>query len=415
MSTGTSPHEKANTNSTGGQRWPPCFKKALVGAKALRDLPVAYRELLFQIQAAHIRRWLPSAGRAVFEVGAERLGLDNAQAEVAPFLGCTEPVWVEHFCDPDGCPLRQPPSSLADVYSRYYFLSPSGGKRHWEFSPRALAEALMARFRFISAGATLFVFKDGVYAPDGEDIVTAFAQRELLDEYRHAKAQETIKFLAAACRTHPDELAGDPQYLVLENGVLEWKTGRLLPHSSAIASLVKLPVKYDPAAKSAAVDKYFASTFPPEVARVVEEMIGYLLIPDTRFEKAFLLVGPGRNGKSTLLKAIDALLGPENVSKVPLHELAEQRFKRAELYGKLANICADLDDRALASTGIFKAVVSRQRGPNRRGAEVQRPLHLPTLREACLLVQPAPHDPRHHQRLLPESAPYTLQPDLRGG
>jgi len=41
---------------------------------------------------------------------------------------------------------------------------------------------------------------------------------------------------------------------------------------------------------------------------------------------------------------------------VSLHKLGESQFAVAELYGKLANICGDLDARAIKRTDIFKVI-----------------------------------------------------------
>jgi len=38
--------------------------------------------------------------------------------------------------------------------------------------------------------------------------------------------------------------------------------------------------------------------------------------------------------------------------------ICDYRFKRAELYGKLVNIFADLDNKSLQSTSYFKTIVS---------------------------------------------------------
>jgi putative DNA primase/helicase len=47
-------------------------------------------------------------------------------------------------------------------------------------------------------------------------------------------------------------------------------------------------------------------------------------------------------------------LGHQNVSGESLHRLLENRFASAELYGKLANVDADLSKEALKNTGILK-------------------------------------------------------------
>jgi putative DNA primase/helicase len=48
------------------------------------------------------------------------------------------------------------------------------------------------------------------------------------------------------------------------------------------------------------------------------------------------------------------LLGPENISAESLHRILDNRFAVAELYGKLANIDADMSTEALRNTGILK-------------------------------------------------------------
>ena len=50
------------------------------------------------------------------------------------------------------------------------------------------------------------------------------------------------------------------------------------------------------------------------------------------------------------------MLGSANVSHVPLQALDEDRFEVAELDGRLANICGDLDPRAARSSSTFKVL-----------------------------------------------------------
>ena len=52
----------------------------------------------------------------------------------------------------------------------------------------------------------------------------------------------------------------------------------------------------------------------------------------------------------------ELLLGKENVSNVAWQALND-RFKTAELFGKWANICAELPTKGIEDNGIFKALV----------------------------------------------------------
>jgi putative DNA primase/helicase len=88
----------------------------------------------------------------------------------------------------------------------------------------------------------------------------------------------------------------------------------------------------------------------------VFQLIALLMIPYTCAQRALLLLGPRGTGKSRLLSAIRSFLGPQNTSSKSLHTLEENRFASAYLYGKLANICADLPTHDLESTSKFKAI-----------------------------------------------------------
>jgi putative DNA primase/helicase len=93
----------------------------------------------------------------------------------------------------------------------------------------------------------------------------------------------------------------------------------------------------------------------PEI-NLLQEIFGYFLVPVTRAQKSFILCGLPNVGKSKILQTLqDILLGAENVSNIPLQNLSD-RFQPAELFGKMANIFADLPDKHLEDAGTFKAV-----------------------------------------------------------
>ena len=78
-------------------------------------------------------------------------------------------------------------------------------------------------------------------------------------------------------------------------------------------------------------------------------------VPITKAQKSFLLCRMPEVGKSKILGVIqEVLLGAENVSNIPLQNLTD-RFQPAEIFGKLANIYADLPDKKIDDVGMFKA------------------------------------------------------------
>ena len=87
------------------------------------------------------------------------------------------------------------------------------------------------------------------------------------------------------------------------------------------------------------------------------EVVGYLLMNGNPLHRAFLLVGAGRNGKSTFLRLVEHLLGRADCSSVPLQKLGDgHRFASAEMFMKSANVCGDLAATHLKDTSTFKQV-----------------------------------------------------------
>jgi putative DNA primase/helicase len=227
------------------------------------------------------------------------------------------------------------------------------------FIPKRLADAIMEQQHFRHTASVLWAYSKGVYQRDGEPLVRAEAQALLGEERSENRIVETIRYIETATRITALDPSGG--HINLRNGRLDWMNGKLDLHSPDYFEIVQLPIVCDPNAVCPLFDRYLETTLAPEIIPLVEEIMGYCLIPDTRFEKAVMAVGAGANGKSVLLDTITAFLGAENVSTIALQDLEENRFRVAELYGKLANIFADLDERALKSSATFKALVTGDR------------------------------------------------------
>jgi putative DNA primase/helicase len=89
---------------------------------------------------------------------------------------------------------------------------------------------------------------------------------------------------------------------------------------------------------------------------VLFECLGYALYPNYSFNKSIMLVGNGRNGKTTFLMLVKVALGEENVVGLALQDLCLYHFAASELYHKLANIFPDIPSKAIGYTGWFKAL-----------------------------------------------------------
>jgi putative DNA primase/helicase len=231
------------------------------------------------------------------------------------------------------------------------------------FLPQLLAEHIMDLHHFVYDREEMYVYQDGVYQPNGKAFIYKEVQKVLREEFGENKAKE-VAFCIQTKICNLVKLDKEPRYINLENGLLDWinPVPELKTHTQQDLSSIRIPLKYNIESKCTKIDKFLEEILPAaDCIPLIEELFGYCMIPDTRFEKAFMFVGKGANGKSTLLKLLQAFIGKNNVSNESLQQLADDKYRAANLVGKLANVFPDLSDMPLENSGYFKALTSGDR------------------------------------------------------
>jgi len=224
------------------------------------------------------------------------------------------------------------------------------------FIAKRLADLIMSENIFVTTkdNEEVYVYKDGIYLPHGEVVIKQKVQQYLGEEANRYRAEEVVAHIKRSTYIDRSRFDNNLNLIAVKNGVIDLRTGELLPHSPDYFLTVKIPVVYDPDADCPKIKKFFSEVLHPEDIPVIEEFFGFCLYRRYFIHKAFMLVGEGENGKSTLIRLLERFLGPYNVSHVTLQALSENRFAVSELYGKLANTFADLPSAALKDTGVFK-------------------------------------------------------------
>ena len=151
------------------------------------------------------------------------------------------------------------------------------------------------------------------------------------------------------------------------NGELELKEGswHLREHRREDYRTAQIPIVYDPEAKASRFEQFLREIFEGDPDSedkqvLVCELLGYTLMSSSEFDKFILLLGHGANGKSVLLYVVQSLVGMENTSAVQLSQL-DNRFQRAYLQGKLANIITEVAEGCEIPDAQLKAIVSGER------------------------------------------------------
>jgi P4 family phage/plasmid primase-like protien len=222
------------------------------------------------------------------------------------------------------------------------------------FVPPLLGEDIWKALRLTRGpGGGLWCDAGGVYRSGAESLVADIVRRVLGTAFRANRLSEVM----AWCKTLPVEISTSPppeNLLNVANGVLELDTLTLRPVRDEERFTYQIPVPWNPDARCPQVEAFVREVVPGDAVGLVAEIIGMCLLPTGRYRRSVMFLGPGSNGKSVLLRIIKALLGGDNISSVTLQALSEDRFAKAQLFGKLANVAGDLDSKPVERSGSFK-------------------------------------------------------------
>ena len=219
------------------------------------------------------------------------------------------------------------------------------------------AQAFYKQFRFISLAdnGELFIYDRGTYRE--ADAIVSKLMEEAMEGHESVTRHFIEELLGHIRRKFPIERKqlNEPKTVIpVQNGLLDLETFELREFTPDLYFTFKLPVWYEPNADCPKFKKFLSEVLYPEDIPTMQEFFGYCLWRDYNIQKAFMLIGEGSNGKSTLLRVLKKFLGPENTTSIAIQTLERDRFALGGLFAKLANIYADLPDKALYSTGTFK-------------------------------------------------------------
>lgn len=207
----------------------------------------------------------------------------------------------------------------------------------------------------IKINGKLYIYRDGIYE-SGDEYIEA-AMIEHIPNLSRSKRQEVLSYLSLL--VSKESSVADANLIAFKNGVLNIADGGFNEFSPEYVITNKIPHNYNPEAHSDLLDgvmKKF-SCGDENVYKLLYQAIGYCFYRRNELRKSFFLLGEKRNGKSTFLDMVATLLGEDNTANLDLCEIGD-RFRTAELTGKLANIGDDINDEWVSNTAIFKKVVS---------------------------------------------------------
>ena len=288
---------------------------------------------------------------------------------LAQFQEGYDPNWKP----PARAPRRQPEASASgappggsETPVDRPFLSVSA-KGRITFNPSLFKEFLFERFKPLinegkDFGGTFYHYNSaGYWKILPEAAIRHVAEQALAEEAKTARISDSIGLLEDKTFVDPEKLLPDPMWLNLKNCMLHLPTMECAPHNAKFNSRIQLPVTYNAKSSCSTWLEALAMIFSDDVAKagVMQEFFGYCLYPRILFPCALFQIGSGANGKGTVQRILETMLGEQNVSHISLQRM-EDKFGPVELKDKLLNACGETATTPLEVTH-FKAIAAADR------------------------------------------------------
>ena len=180
---------------------------------------------------------------------------------------------------------------------------------------------------------------------------------KMCPQLKDFQKREALSYIDNILELKPTAFSRDPMKISFLNGRLDLKTMEFEPPSPEHLETIHLHVNWNPEAVGSTADEFFdtATCHDKDIEKLLYEAIGYSFIKTSSLQKAFLLFGGGRNGKSTFLDIIKEICGYENCTSVNFKDLGE-KFRVAELYNKLVSLSGDISAQPLKDSDLFKQI-----------------------------------------------------------
>jgi putative DNA primase/helicase len=153
----------------------------------------------------------------------------------------------------------------------------------------------------------------------------------------------------------------DPMKLNVRNGIIDLRTGKLLPHDPAERMTKLVPVDYNPSATAPTWHKFMNDVFMGrrDVIDFFRRWLGYGLTGVTKDQKYVIAWGEGGNGKSTLYGTLEKIMG-DYAMKLDASALTAKREKSdvntgiAQIPGARLVVCTEWHDTSRPDETMLK-------------------------------------------------------------
>jgi putative DNA primase/helicase len=232
---------------------------------------------------------------------------------------------------------------------------------------RDIAQALTDCAKARLDRATEEIEADGISAQSDEGKRRLKPAHALYDHAMKSQSEHGITAMVALNKAYmiasADNFNIDPWFLNTPSGVVDLKTGELMPHDAKyrLTSMTSVaPAKVPTPMFNAFLDKVFCGD--AELIEFVQRSLGSALVGKVYTENLIIANGCGSNGKSTLFNTMQYLLGDYATSIDPnllmSSKANEQQVGMAMMEGKRFAVAQETEEGQRLSSSMLKRIVS---------------------------------------------------------
>lgn len=195
------------------------------------------------------------------------------------------------------------------------------------------------------------LISDGWFESNIHNIIGSIIRTKLA-----AKVSDLLK--AVKNEAYKEVSTPDPYKIQFDNISFDLSEGKL-KQCDEFFTLHQIPHEYDPDAKCPIWDKFLKGLFYAEDIPVIQEYLGYCLLPNTLAQTSLFITGEGGEGKSRITIMMEHILGANSVVIGDFKGL-QDRFSMSSLDNQMLFIDDDLSLDALDDTSNFKKIVTAE-------------------------------------------------------
>ena len=232
--------------------------------------------------------------------------------------------------------------------------------------------------------ARWYVWDGRVWRPDAMREIGNLAELTMLALDREARGDEDAAKWAARCNRGVaparemldvvkhrtaialDALDRDQWLLGAQNGVIDLRTGRLLPHNRKFMLTTLSPAIFDAEATCPRWETFLSEIMAGDEAMVaaLQRLAGYFLTGDISVQILPIFYGPGGNGKNVFLDTLMGLMGPLAAEApeglVTARRSDEHPTEIADLHGKRLVVASETEEGRKMRIGLVKKLTGNK-------------------------------------------------------